>query len=127
MENNKPLTAEEQKINEMIADLTARAEAGDMSAMLALALVDTVSHQAVWAECIGKTRQRRVTGMELRDMGMLQPVTEAKIDINAPLLEPDFELTGLGKYFGNSEKGVLVRVIPDEPTRYIHEAPRGLQ
>lgn len=37
------------------------------------------------------------------------------------------ELTGLGKYYGNAEKGVLVQVIPDEPTRFIHPTPQGLQ
>lgn len=128
MDNNKPRPTEEQvqQANEVYQDLVERAKGGDANAALALMLLNAVGQQSAWAEALGKTRQRRVTGMELRDIGMLQPTAEAKIDINAPLLE-DFELTHLGKYFGNAEKGVLVQVIPDEPTRYIHEAPRGLQ
>jgi hypothetical protein len=66
--------------------------------------------------------------MELNDVGMLGGgLPSIKIDTSAPAIAPSFELTALGKYFGNEEKGVLVQVIPDEPTRFIHEAPRGLQ
>lgn len=125
MENNKPLSAEEQKINEMIEDLTTRAQAGDMNAIFALMLLDVAAKQSSWAEAFN-SRPRRPTGMELRDIGSLGVIEPlVKVDVNTT--EPDFELTGLGKYIGNSEKGVIVRVIPDKPARYIHEAPRGLQ
>jgi hypothetical protein len=123
MENNKPLSAEEQaqKIDQMIEDLTTRAEAGDMMAMLALSLLGTAAQQDAWTKAF--VPRGRKEDMEM--LGLVQP--SVKIDTSAPAIAPSFELTALGKYFGNEEKGVLVQVIPDEPTRFIHEAPRGLQ
>jgi len=123
MENNKPLSAEEQaqKIDQMIEDLTTRAEAGDMMAMLALSLLGTTAQQDAWTKAF--VPRGRKEDMEM--LGLVQP--SVKIDTSAPAIAPSFELTALGKYFGNEEKGVLVQVIPDEPTRFIHEAPRGLQ
>lgn len=123
MENNNPLSAEEQaqKIDQMIEDLTTRAEAGDMMAMLALSLLGTTAQQDAWTKAF--VPRGRKEDMEM--LGLVQP--SVKIDTSAPAIAPSFELTALGKYFGNEEKGVLVQVIPDEPTRFIHEAPRGLQ
>lgn len=123
MDNNKPLSAEEQaqKIDQMIEDLTTRAAAGDMMAMLALSLLGTATQQDAWAKAL--VPRRRKEDMEM--LGLVQP--SVKIDTSAPAIAPSFELSALGKYFGNEEKGVLVQVIPDEPTRFIHEAPRGLQ
>lgn len=123
MDNNKPLSAEEQaqKIDQMIEDLTTRAAAGDMMAMLALSLLGTATQQDAWAKAL--VPRRRKEDMEM--LGLVQPLV--KIDTSAPAIAPSFELSALGKYFGNEEKGVLVQVIPDEPTRFIHEAPRGLQ
>lgn len=128
MDNNKPLSAEEhkQQADEIYDDLVAKAKAGDMNATLTLMLLNATVQQNAWAA--GFAPHRRVTGMELKGIGMLGLINPVKIDTSAPAIKPDTdELSLLGKYFGNAEKGVLVRVIPDEPTRFIHEAPRGLQ